>query len=110
MTTLYRYEDGPLDDSEIVLREYIVVRETPCFYWFQSYYGDRIRKTSKTGRRLHAYPTKEEAWNSYRERKRQHVTHLERRLEAARKRRDIAENMPAPDRTIFQSNHTEFMP
>lgn len=110
MTTLYRYQDDLIGGSGIILREFIVARETPCYYWVQSYYGDCIRKTAKTGKCRFAYPTKEEAWNSYRERKRRHVAHLERQLEAARKRRNITENIPAPDQSIFQRVLTEFMP
>lgn len=86
MTVWYRYTerghvrlDGPRD---LPSYQYPVVRETPCGVWLQD--GFRRRWVSKTARKRFAYPTREEARESYRIRKRRHVEHLETQLRRAR--------------------------
>ena len=93
-THLYRYTDhsyGELDEFENVrcvevnlcLRIYTVVRETPCGYHVQSY-GEK-RWVSKSSRKRLAYPTRDEAWISFKVRKRRQVAILKIKLELAQK-------------------------
>jgi hypothetical protein len=102
MTTLYRYDSGCTAD-EVVLRRYVVEKETPAGRWVvedwaagvsgpgSAIYDNSRRWVSKTARKRYCYPTKEEAWESYRIRKQWRVKHLKRQLELALEERDAAE-------------------
>ena len=93
-THLYRYTDhtyGELNEFETVasirininLRIYTVISETLCGYHVQSY-GDK-RWVSKTSKKRLAYPTRDEAWTSFRARKTRQVAILKIQLELAQK-------------------------
>lgn len=63
----YRYDRGyPLFDDTytIELTEYESVKETNKGYWIKSKYG-KERFVLKDSRKRHAYPTKKEAFNSF---------------------------------------------
>ena len=64
-----------------------LVKETPCGYWIggdYSYMGEGVRWVSKTSRKRYAYPTREEAWESYRARKERQVIILQAKLKKAK--------------------------
>ena len=105
--TLYRYDDhvdyySSFDhndyDHELggrvgaTCRKGTVERLTPkgahvAFSW------NNTRWISFTGRKRYAYPTKEEAWESFQIRKLRQIEHLERQLRRAR----AARALPQPD-------------
>lgn len=69
---LYRYVDYPGGDySDHLFRLYAfrVLRETPCGFWIREHYTGRERWVSKTSRKRYAYPSIEEAEESFRIRK-----------------------------------------
>lgn len=100
----YRYSDTY---HAISLEIFNVIRETPCGYWIAPDWANdddlknEFKKwVSKTSRKRYAYPTMEEAWKSYKLRKRRHTEVLEDQLEAARVRLNVAEHTigsEAPD-------------
>ena len=51
--------------TTIQLTEYTMVKETPKGYWIDVNGRDKVYWVSKTGRKRQAYPTKEEAMNSF---------------------------------------------
>jgi hypothetical protein len=78
----YRYEDDyHINGCQIELREFILLRETPCGYWIVPYYiehyPDMIEKWKKwipkSSKKRFAYPTKEEALVSLRARKERQI-------------------------------------
>jgi hypothetical protein len=67
-------------------RTFNLIKETPCGYWIGNNYGligEGKRWVSKTSRKRYAYPTREEAWESYRARKKRHVLILSAQLRKA---------------------------
>ena len=58
----YPFLDG---DKSIKLTEFETLRETDCGYWIQSKH-DKKRFVLKDSYKRYAYPTKEEAFNSFR--------------------------------------------
>lgn len=91
---LYRYEAEDHEmDVELRLYEYEVIKETPCGYWVPRWsgYGHGIqdlplnccRWVSKTAMKRFCYPTKAEAYVSFRKRKARYLQHCERRLKLA---------------------------
>lgn len=78
---LYRY------DWDLVLRTYKVIKETPCGYWVEVDLYDHPsgkRWTSKHSRKRLAYPTKEEALDSFIARKRKQIEILEDQIHNAK--------------------------
>ncbi len=79
MTTLYRYFDELCGHKvRIELERFAVIKETPCGYWYipewmkvwsEPEQQGHKRWVSKTARVRYCYPTKDEAWKSYRVRK-----------------------------------------
>ena len=95
---LYRYSDSP-SHVGVWLQTFQVVKETPCGYWFaysEATPRELWRWTSKTARRRFCYPTKEEAWNSYRIRKRKRVDHLQRDLNKTKQILSFVERQDKP--------------
>lgn len=80
--------------------ELFVTRVTPAAY-FVDYFPEHDRKTSKicykTAYRKFAYPTREEALNSYKIRKRRQIQHCERTQKRAQKMLDLLEGKNAED-------------
>lgn len=85
---LYRYErrnfSEDIYDISIILLTYNVVKETPKGFWFihESGYGGE-RWTSNEATRRHAYPTREEALNSFAARTRRSILLTKRQLRVA---------------------------
>ncbi len=94
---LYRYIDGwILDDMEYVrpyLRQYTVIKETECGWWFMIPYSSKKKWVSKSGRKRFAYPTRELALNSYIIRKRRQIAHGEWTVKKAKRFLDVATEM-----------------
>lgn len=105
----YRYEDqavatGYFDEYEnyhpseyksaaIHLRVFIVEKETPCRVWLACESGLSLNRwVSKTSRKKYAFPTKEEAWDSFIARK----TKQRRLLFAQLQRVEALLELPAP--------------
>jgi len=105
----YRYENWAVWVSEYATEErlheqvFYLVRETPCGWWihdhpnyngiepqYREYYG-KPRWVSKTARKRHAYPTRAEALENFKARKRRQIEILEHRLRCARAALEIAE-------------------
>lgn len=115
----YRYWDtGSYDYPSIELKEYVAYRETTCGHWIipkteaywlldtpyakQPHVQRILKKTrrwiNKTTRKRFAYPTLEEAWESYKHRKRHHLAHVEAEHKALVTRLTIIEKFnKAPD-------------
>ena len=74
---LYRYDSiNGYGYMKVCLEEYEVERETPCGYWIR---GER-KWVPKDGKKRYAYPTKEEALESFRARKRRQIGILRKQL------------------------------
>ena len=93
-THLYRYTDheyASIDEFDQVrpclgrveagLRIYSVIGETPCGYHVTSYGAKHW--VSKTSKKRLAYPSREEAWTSFKARKTRQVAILKARLRRA---------------------------
>lgn len=63
---------------------YRVEKHTACGVWLDMGYAIKDKFVMNTGRKRWAYPTEEEAKNSYRIRKIRQIEHLEKQLENAR--------------------------
>jgi len=107
---LYRYEEN---GNYIYLRSYPVIKHTPQGVWIQTgaewTVGGKTHKNRKfvlsTARKHWACSTKEEAWRSFRMRKRNQVAILERQLERATAALLIAKLLPADPRpTMFMDD------
>jgi Fe-S cluster assembly scaffold protein SufB len=97
---LYRYED---DHEAIRLREFRIVKETPCGWWIKkwSWFTDNnLKFVYKTGKNNFAKKTKEEAIENYYYRKCRHVAILSTRLRETRHLLDQA-------RVILESQKEE---
>jgi|GEM_PF-1282883 len=84
----YRYDDPLTDGCKAWERTFTMVKETPCGWWIVGAgpytWGEKKRWVSKTARKRFAYPTKEEAWTSYKMRKKRQVQIYEARLRRAK--------------------------
>jgi len=92
----YRYSDYSFSDGiEVKVSKFYPIRETTCFYividelerQMQKITKERkprTRRVSKNGLRRYCYPTKQEAINSYKARKRSQIRHCELALETAK--------------------------
>jgi hypothetical protein len=110
ITELYRYDsqrysyiiDAEMDmygvtDAKLELRTYKVSKETPCGY--RIYWGSPKGKwVSKTSLKRYAHPTKEEAHEAYKWRKKSYVAHCEARLRRAKE--DLA--LASPREEFFR--------
>lgn len=105
MATWYRVEDGRyapmLDEFErplgngrpfLSVREFTVVRETPCGVWLDDGFGFR-RHVLHASRKRFACPTLEEARESWRARKRKQLRILEAQAANVREVLAMAEGM-----------------
>lgn len=105
----YRYQDEPIATGyfdeygdyhssgyggvAIYLRVFTVKRETPCGVWLADECGVSLNRwVSKTSRKKYAFPTKEEAWESFIARK----TKQRRLLFAQLQRVEALLELPAP--------------
>jgi len=79
-----------IESVKVSLAEFQSIKETPCGYWIReicSISGYPYRKKrwiSKTSVKRYAYPTKQQAWESYKIRARRRVDYLERDLKRAK--------------------------
>jgi hypothetical protein len=82
------YRSG-YSDVTLSIVEFILVKETPKGHWIQRIYetgfNGEIRWISKTSRKRYAYPTLEEALNSFIIRKKAQVNILKEQLTNAKK-------------------------
>lgn len=76
------------------------IKKTPKGAWIERSYGQK-KFVLDAGRKRYAWPTKEEAWESFLARKRKQVKHLKRQLVAA----ELALDLPMP---TGQSNSAKF--
>lgn len=103
MTTLYRYETETYVNSlSLKLKEYIVIKETPCGYWVISKefehnidndeWVQRHKKwVSSTGTKRLCYPTREEAFRSFKARSRRRLSYAKRTLNLAEQAMRLAQ-------------------
>lgn len=85
----YRYSDYSFAEGvEVKVSKFYPIRETPCFYIvideFEKHMKKvsngrepRTRRVSKDGLRRYCYPTKQEALNSFKARKRSQISHCQ---------------------------------
>jgi hypothetical protein len=103
---LYRYEDvqyGILNEWEelagsyikIEERKYKVIKKTKCGYWIKlfSCFDDK-KWVSKNSKKRFAYPTKQEAMNSFKFRKKRQIEILEDKLKKAREALCLIDTKP----------------
>ncbi len=95
-----------------VLVTYVAVKETPKGYWIKEWgkqhfeWQQKAKWISKTSRRRFAYPTKKEAWNSYRNRVQRRVEHLRRHLAVAAAALEFSEY---PERIPGKEAHASYI-
>lgn len=95
-TKLYRYEvvrysvviDAEMDmfgtsRAYLKLREFSITARTPKGVWIGFNRGDKWKWVSNTSRKRYAYPTKVEASEAYKQRKRAFVRHAKAQLKRA---------------------------
>ena len=81
---LYRYHDTLYTTgTKVHLYEYNVVAETPKGYWI-GMFGAKDKWVSKTCKKRFAYPTKDEAWDSFQARKTRQIEILEHQITRAK--------------------------
>ena len=94
----YRYDiDYYSPDPEVCLKEFVSEKETPKGYWIRplvgGYFGIREKWIPKVSRKRYAYPTKEEALESFILRKKRQIQYLKNQLYFAEETKRIAEEM-----------------
>lgn len=72
-------------DLQLSYIRYVVIKETPCGYWLMTHYGGNKRWVSKTSLKRFAYPTKEEAFNSFKIRNSRRIGYLVRETKIRKK-------------------------
>lgn len=88
----YRYEEcRHTDGVRVTLREYPVLRKTPKGVWLDTGFGGS-RFVLRDAHKRWACPTKDEAEESFKARKRRQIKILRRQLEDAHKALAAAEN------------------
>lgn len=86
ITKLYRFEISYNNKPEVW--EYDIVKETPCGYWINDWRFKNAHEinsilthwVSKTNYKRYAYPTQQEALESYIKRKEKHIEYLNKSL------------------------------
>ena len=98
----YRYYNQGID---VVLEKFKLLKETPAGYWIIPEYQDPVEPLvmfkdtwyrkwiSKTSRKRFAYPTKEEALDSFKMRKKRQIPILEGQLDCVKEALKVAENI-----------------
>ena len=82
--TFYRYESTRWESGiSLTLYSYPVTKQTPCGVWLELLYGGGKRFVLTSARKRFACPTKEEALESFKARKRRQVRILRARLDEA---------------------------
>ena len=101
----YRYEIVPNDGygAGLTLKEFKVVKETPCGYWITYTWDKRnglFKWVSKTSRKRYAYPTTEEALTGYIKRTKRRLFILKHQIKLCDTGLSIAEKYvtPLPER------------
>lgn len=82
----YRYSDisyGEYHSLGLRLEVLKVVKETKCGYWLTFGFGGKDKFVLKYGWKRYAWPSKEEAFRSFRERKKRQVKILKAQLKRA---------------------------
>jgi len=96
---LYRVEGSHIGENNINFLEYDILKETPMGYWINKWSGSYWREitkedmkwVSKDGKKRFAYPTKEEAIQSFIFRKKRQIKILSYQLSKAKNHLHIAE-------------------
>ena len=91
---LYRFEDYLCGDEysvevKVHLREFEVLRTTPCGAWIEGQYG-RKRFVLKDSRKRYAHPTVDEARESFIARKKRQLSIYQARARTAERALEIA--------------------
>lgn len=107
---LYRYERGyynaaTLDAPYLFLDTIQVIGETKCGYWIETYTGKRW--VASTGKKRYAYPTKQEAYDSFIARTHRCITLLKAQLKQAEGY--ATAKMPPPDFDIHDDSLFNFV-
>ncbi len=82
----YRYSDvyyGEHHPLRLRLEVLRIVKETKCGYWLTFGFGGKDKFVLKYGWKRYAWPSKEEAYRSYKERKKTQVKILKTQLKRA---------------------------
>lgn len=101
----YRYEAN--ETHEPALLEFRVINETTCGYWISDFHGIIKKWVSKTGKKRYAYPTKDEAFESYLIRKMRYVKNCRIIVELC-KNVWLADWDGDPGRTLHEENAKVF--
>jgi len=83
----YRYYDSVTTIGVIVYCTVLyLIKETPKGYWigYMDYNDKPTCWVSKTAKKRYAYPTKQEAWDSFKARKARQVNILTKKLDIAK--------------------------
>ena len=93
---LYRYHEDDIGEGygpriRVRLYAFNVVRTTPKGYWISIPYSFKLKWVSSEAKKRFAYPTKEEALQSFRARKRRQVAILSYQLERAKMALNVSE-------------------
>ena len=115
-TQLYRYESSHTPNA-VDLQVFVITRATSEGWWFMPSYmlsfpeggvsqKEASRWVSSSSRKRYCYPTKQEAWKSYRLRKAWRVVHLERQLKKAKEEQHRARlhGLTPPDHGTLKVN------
>ncbi len=86
--------------ATLICREYFVSAETPKGHWIGYFPTSKNYWVSKTARKRHAYPTKEDAMEGYREQKLSFVRHSKVRL--LRAEEDLALTLVKSENALFE--------
>lgn len=92
----YRYKDGVSPQGLLLIEQtFYPIKETPCFYFvlpewsYNLYmrgigdYGKQARRVSKNGVRRYCYPSREQAFESYKIRKNKQLWHAQNAINVA---------------------------
>ena len=100
---LYRYDSWySVDGVHLSLSEHEVDKETACGYWIGGEFNKRW--VSKTSRKRWAYPTPEEALDSFRMRKQRQIEILNSQIMKSKDALEAAMNCEAPDEKTITSS------
>lgn len=97
--SLDEYDNPYTTEMRLECHEYVLIKETAKGHWIKREWdaGGQDRKwVSKTARRRHAYPTKEEALTNLVRRTQRRIAILEAQLESSRRTLAIAQHKKIP--------------
>lgn len=99
-----RYATYGSEETVVTLWHYYVQKETPCGYWIVG--GPRMKRrwVSKTAHKRFAYPTQEQALESFLRRKKRQVEIYTSRLEQAKRELAVAQEFAQSQETPCPQN------